>query len=221
MIRINQYVAKSTGVSRRKADGLVEDGRVLINGSVANIGQQVKESDSVSLDGVDLQRKNIKTIIFNKPIGYVCSRVGQGGDKTIYDLLPHDFSNLNPVGRLDKDSSGLMILSNDGDLINKLSHPSFGKWKRYYIETNPKLTDEILEILNQGVDLEDGKSTLKIERSGSGYTVLMQEGRNRQIRRTIERVGSIVTNLHRQAIGETEIGTLAEGEWEEISEETK
>ncbi len=221
MIRINQYVARSTGVSRRKADGLVEDGRVFINGSVANIGQQVKESDSVSLDGVDLQKQNIKTIAFNKPVGYVCSRVGQGGDKTIYDLLPHDFSNLNPVGRLDKDSSGLMILSNDGDLINKLSHPSSGKWKRYYIETNPKLTDEMLERLNQGVDLEDGKSTLKIERSGSGYTVLMQEGRNRQIRRTIERVGSIVTNLHRQAIGETEIGTLAEGEWEEISEETK
>lgn len=218
MIRINQYVAKSTGISRRKADELVESKRVRINGSVATIGQQVRENDSVTLDGHEIHERNIKTVVFNKPVGFVSSRVGQGGNKTIYDLLPEDFSNLNPVGRLDKDSSGLMILSNDGESVNRLSHPSSGKWKRYYIETNPKLTNEMLSSLNQGVKLEDGESILKIDPRGNGYTVLMQEGRNRQIRRTVEKVGAAVTKLHREAIGEIEIGTLREGEFKEMSE---
>lgn len=215
MTRINQFVAKSTGISRRNADELIESGRIKINGSRADLGQQVGAGDSVTLDGDEITQQETVTIFFNKPVGYVCSRKGQGGDKTIYDLLPRDYSHLNPVGRLDKDSSGLMILSNDGDLVQKLSHPSSGKWKRYYIETNPKLNNNQLEQIRVGVELDDGLSKFEIEKSGVGFIVRMQEGRNRQIRRTIDAVGSKVTTLNRQAIGDNEIGDLRGGEWRE------
>lgn len=215
MTRINQFVAKSTGVSRRNADELIESGRIKINGSRADLGQQVGAGDSVTLDGDKITQLETVTIFFNKPVGYVCSRKGQGGDKTIYDLLPRDYAHLNPVGRLDKDSSGLMILSNDGDLVQKLSHPSSGKWKRYYIETNPKLNSNQLEQIHEGVELEDGLSKFEIEKSGVGFIVRMQEGRNRQIRRTIDAVGSKITTLNRQAIGDNEIGDLKDGEWRE------
>lgn len=218
MIRINQFVAKSTGVSRRNADELIQNGRVQVNGHNALTGQQVSKADEVTLDGTVLIEKEIKTIIFNKPFGYVCSRKMQGNDPTIYELLPDEFEHLNPVGRLDKDSSGLMILSNDGDLVQRLSHPSAGKWKRYYIETNTKLSDYQLQHLNEGIDLEDGLSKLKTSREGNGYLVQLQEGRNRQIRRTIEAIGAKVTKLHRGAIGEIQIQDLREGAWKDLEQ---
>ena len=218
MIRINQFVAKSTGVSRRNADELIQNGRVQVNGHNALTGQQVSKADEVTLDGSVLIEKEIKTIIFNKPVGYVCSRKMQGNDPTIYELLPDEFEHLNPVGRLDKDSSGLMILSNDGDLVQRLSHPSAGKWKRYYIETNTKLSDHQLQQLNKGIELDDGLSKLKTSREGNGYLVQLQEGRNRQIRRTIESIGAKVTKLHRGAIGEIQIQDLREGTWNDLEQ---
>lgn len=217
MIRINQFVAKSTGVSRRNADELIQNGRIRVNGQKAQTGQQVSSEDEITLDGTRLAEKEVKTIIFNKPIGYVCSRRKQGDDPTIYELLP-EFEHLNPVGRLDKDSSGLMIMSNDGDLVQKLSHPSAGKWKCYYIETNAKLSDRQLEQLNVGVELEDGLSKLKTSRNGDGYSVQLQEGRNRQIRRTIEAIGTKVTKLHRESIGDVELQGLPEGEWKDLEQ---
>ena len=218
MIRINQFVAKSTGVSRRNADELIQNGRVQVNGHNALTGQQVSKADEVTLDGSVLIEKEIKTIIFNKPVGYVCSRKMQGNDPTIYELLPDEFEHLNPVGRLDKDSSGLMILSNDGDLVQRLSHPSAGKWKRYYIETNNQLSDHQLQQLNDGIELEDSLSKLKTSREGNGYLVQLQEGRNRQIRRTIESIGAKVTKLHRGAIGEIQIQDLREGTWNDLEQ---
>lgn len=216
MIRINQFVAKSTGVSRRNADELIGGGRIQVNGQTAAIGQQVEADDLVTLDGKTLIEKFTQTIVFNKPVGYVCSRKQQGSDPTIYDLLPEEFEHLNPVGRLDKDSSGLMILSNDGGLVYSLSHPSTGKWKRYYIETDHKLSDSQIDQLNDGIELDDGISKLKTTPDKEGYLVSMQEGRNRQIRRTVQAIGAEVTKLHRLAIGDVEVGDLKEGEWREI-----
>lgn len=218
MIRINQFVAKSTGVSRRNADELVETGRVKVNGVKAKIGQSIESGDQVTLDGKRLAQKEVTTIIFNKPVGYVCSRKKQGDDPTIYELLPQDYDHLNPVGRLDKDSSGLMILSNDGDLVYSLSHPSTGKWKQYYIETHRELSDAQIKKLNAGVNLEDGISKLKTSPKENGYIVEMQEGRNRQIRRTVEAIGAKVTKLQRLSIGEIELNNLPEGKWQKIAE---
>ena len=218
MIRINQFVAKSTGVSRRNADELVETGRVKVNGVKAKIGQSIESGDQVTLDGKRLAQKEVTTIIFNKPVGYVCSRKKQGDDPTIYELLPQEYDHLNPVGRLDKDSSGLMILSNDGDLVYSLSHPSTGKWKRYYIETDSELSDAQIKKLDAGVNLEDGISKLKTSPKENGYIVEMQEGRNRQIRRTVEAIGAKVTKLQRLSIGEIELNNLPEGKWQKIAE---
>ena len=218
MIRINQFVAKSTGVSRRNADELVETGRVKVNGVKAKIGQSIESGDQVTLDGKRLAQKEVTTIIFNKPVGYVCSRKKQGDDPTIYELLPQDYDHLNPVGRLDKDSSGLMILSNDGDLVYSLSHPSTGKWKQYYIETHRELSDAQIKKLDAGVNLEDGISKLKTSPKENGYIVEMQEGRNRQIRRTVEAIGAKVTKLQRLSIGEIELNNLPEGKWQKIAE---
>lgn len=198
---------------------LISSGQVLVNGRKAVTGQIVDATDSVKVDGKLIEPKVTRAVIFNKPAGYVCSRQQQGNTPTIYEILPHDFGWLNPVGRLDKDSTGLMILSNDGELIQALSHPSSNKWKRYYIETSSPLSKVNLQKLNEGVQLDDGISRLVITPREKGYEVRLQEGRNRQIRRSIEAIGGKVTKLHREAIGEIEIGSLKAGEWAGIDRE--
>src|SRR3990167_9874353 len=136
-MRINKYVALATGMSRRAADAVIELGKITVNGQPATAGQQISSEDKVALDGKNINTSSkIQTIILNKPVGYVCSRDGQGS-KTIYDLLPAELHNLKPVGRLDKDSSGLLLLTNDGELAHKLTHPSFQKEKVYEVELGP------------------------------------------------------------------------------------
>ena len=128
-MRINRYVALATGLGRRKADKLISESRIRVNGVVATTGQDISGSQKVSLDNNLLNMPELaQLIMLNKPVGYVVSRQGQGAS-TVYELLPKDYSNLKPIGRLDKDSRGLLLLSNDGQLIQKLSHPSFNKKK--------------------------------------------------------------------------------------------
>lgn len=125
-MRINKFIALASGISRRAADQAIEEGRVQINGTSATAGYDTQPDDVVCLDHQPLQLKQLRTIVLNKPAGYVTSREGQGS-KTIYDLLPPSLHHLKAVGRLDKDSSGLLLLTNDGTLAQQLTHPSYQK----------------------------------------------------------------------------------------------
>ena len=217
-MRINQFIASNTGLSRRKADELIKNGLVTVNDTTVKLGYIVNPLDDiVKLKGVAV-KNNTKhlTILFNKPKGYVVSRNGQE-NKTIYDILPKEYRNLKPVGRLDKESSGLLILSNDGNLIHKLSHPSNNKYKIYLVKLNKNLkTSDLKNINENGVFLEDGISKFEvtpIEKDNLEFLkIKMFEGRNRQIRRTFEKLGYRVVDLHRIKFGEISLGTLRPGE---------
>lgn len=235
--RINKFLAHSTGMSRRQADDAIARGRVSINGIPADIGAHVPDNASVTLDGAPVGAQHAYTyLLLHKPIRYVCSRRRQGDTPTIYELLPEHYRSLKPVGRLDKDSSGLLFMTNDGDFAHRMTHPSFHKVKVYQVEL-----DKALEPLHQqmvsdmGVQLEDGVSrfmvsrlepkedlrskTLDLRKSQKDtsqlsprYEVTMHEGRNRQIRRTFAALGYTVTKLHRISFGNYSLGDIKTGE---------
>lgn len=218
-MRINRFVATATGMSRRAADTAVAEGRVSVNKIAATIGQQVEGNDEVELDHVALQIPAARTVLLNKPTGYVTSRRKQGSTPTVYALLPPELHSLKPVGRLDRDSSGLLLLTNDGELAQRLQHPSHNKWKVYQVELDRLPTNETLGRLRKGVELEDGVSYLEeVEAAGKQLTVRLQEGRNRQVRRTFAALGYTVTKLHRTQFGELELGSTKSGLWREIEE---
>ncbi len=220
--RVNKFVALANiSMSRRAADRAIEMGRIRINGELATPGSLVKENDQVTIDGRILTTpKQLVTVIFHKPTGYVCSKRGQG-NKTIYDLLPESFRSLNPVGRLDKDSSGLLLLTNNGQLAQELTHPSSEKKKVYEIKLNKALSPKDFEkITKLGVLLGDGLSKFDVHSTNNlspnstfgnpAYEVSMSEGRNRQIRRTFQALDYKVTRIHRTQFGKYVIRNLKE-----------
>jgi 23S rRNA pseudouridine2605 synthase len=221
-VRLNKYIALHSNLSRRAADEAIKQNRVLVNDLKPFMGQQIAPDDQVMLDDI-LLNDNEKpityiTILFNKPVGYVCSKDGQGS-KTIYELLPDEYSNLNSVGRLDKDSSGLLILTNDGGLHNKLAHPSYKKEKVYEVllDKSLKIDDEL--IINRGVKLQDGISKLTLTCLADNrmfWKIVMSEGRNRQIRRTFKHLDYSVTKLHRTQFGSYTLDKLPYGKFKQI-----
>lgn len=218
-MRINRFLATATGMSRRQADIAIETGQVHINGDMAQLGDRVEVEDEVKLGETVLVLPTTQTIMLNKSVGYVCSRSQQGSAPTIYELLPSELHTLKPVGRLDKDSSGLLLLTNDGKLAHRLAHPSHNKWKVYEVTTAPALQPKQIQALREGVMLGDGSSVIDITEHTGGYTMRLQEGRNRQIRRSVETVGSTVTTLHRTQVGELKLGTLPGGDWRQLTDE--
>ena len=204
-MRINQFVALATGLSRRAVDTAVKQGRISVNGQLASLGQSVQTSDIVTLDNNRVSFRAQRTVVLlNKPVGYVCSKDGQGSP-TIYDLLPIRFSKLKYVGRLDKDSSGLIIMTNDGQLSQSLSHPSFNKSKLYDVLLDKPLkpTDQ-KDVADGRVEIDNKPSLMKIRvknSSRSSLEIKLNEGRNRQIRRTFESLGYKVIKLNRRAVG--------------------
>lgn len=219
-IRINKYIAQASGLSRREADRLIISGNVLLNGQVAKLGDSVSESDSVKLNQQLLTLPSTTTtIIFNKPKGYISSRSGQGS-LTIYDLLPNEFHSLKTVGRLDKDSKGLLILTNDGSLAYELTHPKYHKQKLYNVTLDKplKISDQ-KQISVKGVQLDDGQSKLELKMLDSehNWQVIMHEGRNRQIRRTFQDLGYNVLELKRLSVAGYNLGDLIEGQYRKIS----
>ena len=219
-MRINKYVAFATGLSRRAADKVLEQQRVRINGEIVMPGALVSPADAVTLDGDVLSFPEQTTIILNKPAGYVVSRDGQGS-KTIYDLLPPELHHLKPVGRLDKESSGLLLLTNDGQLAHELTHPSFQKVKIYEVELDKPLAPLHRQMISDhGIELEDGNSKLQLERLMEGnnqsWQVIMHEGRNRQIRRTFAALGYDVKKLHRTHFGMYSLGSLGSDTYKKI-----
>lgn len=221
-MRINKFVALATGLSRRAADAAISEQRVALNGAPAELGSEVSSHDRVTLDGKVIELpKQTTTIAMHKPVGFVVSREGQGSP-TVYDLLPPDLRNLKPVGRLDKDSSGLLLLTTDGDLANKLTHPSQRKRKVYEVSLDKPLQPLHRQLIaDSGLQLDDGHSQLGLERQTDGndsdWIVTMYEGRNRQIRRTFAALGYTVTRLHRTVFGDYQLGQLREGTYQKLA----
>lgn len=217
-MRLNKFIALNSGLSRRGADLAIESNRVTVNGDPALVGQSISDQDVIKLDGKQIIAQQKKLIILNKPVGYVCSRVGQGS-KTIYDLLPKEYQKLKPVGRLDKDSSGLLLLTNDGEISNQLTHPSFQKEKIYYVTLDRVITKEDSSRLKKGINLMEGVSVFDkvVSINDKELCVGLHQGWNRQIRRTFEAIGYRVTKLHRTEIGEYSLpSNLKIGEFSEV-----
>jgi 23S rRNA pseudouridine2605 synthase len=222
--RLNKLLASHLGIGRRVADNLIESGKVIINNAPARLGQQVSATDTVTVNGTPLVWSAAPAhtyLLLHKPVGYVCSRRQQGDAPTIYSLLPAKYHHLKPVGRLDKDSSGLLLLTNDGDFALKMTHPRFGKTKEYEITLNAPLEPLHRQMISDiGVTLPDGPSRLQLERLQEGsdakWRVLMHEGRNRQIRRTFAALGYDVVQLHRTRFGVFSLD-LAPGKYTEVA----
>jgi pseudouridine synthase len=192
-----------------------------VNGSTPSTGYDVQAHDTVSLDGTVITAPaTAQTIVFNKPVGCVVSRDGQGS-QTIYDILPPALHHLKPVGRLDKYSSGLLLLTNDGALHQQLTHPRYQKVKIYEIILNHPLQPLHRQMIeDHGVLLADGPSKLQLERlretNDTAWRITMREGRNRQIRRTFEALGYTVSKLHRTHFGPYSLNNLGAGMYQTI-----
>jgi len=221
-LRLNKHLALHLGVSRREADNLIDQGRVTINGNTATLGARFIDGDKIAVDGKTIEGKTeYQYIALNKPVGYVCSRRQQGDHPTIYELLPEKYHNLKTVGRLDRDSSGLILLSNDGDFTYQMTHPSFFKVKIYNVRLENNLAPIHQQMISDyGVTLDDGPSKLQLERMNEtdrkSWIVTMHEGRNRQIRRTFGSLGYTVAKLHRTNFGNYSIGNIEPGEFEVV-----
>ena len=208
MPRLNKYIA-STGIcSRRKADELILDGKVRVNDKVIDeLGFHVREKDKVYVDGKLVHPQNLEYYKFYKPAGYITTSEDEKGRKTIYDVIPPELKELKPVGRLDKDSTGLLILTNDGELINEMTHPSIKVPKVYTVTINGRFTAEHAEKMFNGIKIETDKGEkktafaetlpLEIKNNSSLIQVVLYQGMNRQIRKMFAALGFEVVSLKR------------------------
>ena len=208
MPRLNKYIA-STGIcSRRKADELISDGKVAVNGKiVTEMGFYVREKDKVSVNGKNIYPQKLEYYRFNKPAGYITTSDDEKGRKTIYDIIPPELKHLKPVGRLDKDSTGLLILTNDGELINQMTHPSVKVPKVYIVTINGKFTEEHAKEMAEGIEIITDTNekkvayaeTLPVEINSkkSIIQVVLYQGINRQIRKMFAKLGFEVEVLKR------------------------
>ena len=214
--RLNKHIALQLGISRREADNLIEYDHVRVNGEKVTLGARFEVGDEITVKGQPLADDTAFIYLaMNKPIGYVSSRKQQGDTPTIYSLLPAEYHHLKPVGRLDKDSSGLILLTNDGDFAYEMTHPKFYKTKKYEVSLDAELAPLHQQMIaDHGIQLEDGPSQLSLERADDtrlNWIVTMHEGRNRQIRRTFSALGYTVTRLYRTDFGHYSLGDIQPG----------
>ncbi len=218
-LRIHKYLAQCGIASRRAAELLVADGLVCVNRRLANIGDSIDtETDEITIEGQLISQKATKTyIMLNKPRGYIssCSR-SQGA--AIPDLVKIT-ERVYPVGRLDKESEGLVLLTDDGDLANKLTHPRYGCEKEYEVFLHDEVINADLDKLKDGIKLDDGMTKpCKIKRLGDRHVrIIISEGKNRQIRRMFQAVGKKVVRLRRVRIKGLLLGELKEGAWRPLT----
>ena len=222
-MRINKYIASSGFCSRRKADELIEAGRVRVNGEVVRLlGYEIRTKDKVSIDNKSLRTMKLEYYRFYKPTGYITTSSDEKGRKTIYDILPDEMSHLNPVGRLDKDSSGLLILTNDGNLVYELTHPSIKVAKVYRVTVDAFLKVEDLEKLAGGIELEKGKiaycdcEIIERKKDETLLEITLYQGMNRQIRRMIEYLGHNVVHLKRIRHATIDLTGLKKGQYKPL-----
>jgi 23S rRNA pseudouridine2604 synthase len=216
-VRINKFFTEQGFCSRRQADRLIEEKRVKINGRIAVLGDQVSETDEVTLDGKAMAFTPPKTyIMYNKPRG-ITSTTDLRIEGNIITAVKHPL-RVFPIGRLDKDSTGLIFLTNDGDIVNKILRAQFGHEKEYVVEINRPADEEFLKKMSQGVDIGDHVTLpCNIKKlGGNTFSLILTEGKNRQIRRMCETLGARVKNLNRIRIMNIKIGDLKPGAWKDI-----
>lgn len=226
-MRVNKFLAEQGVASRRASDEIIAEGRVTINGKVAKAGDDVTPSDVVELDGKMLSHKvKYEYYMLNKPKGYVCTVKDDKGRKTVMDLLPAGAGRVVPVGRLDYDTEGLLILTNDGDLAYRLTSPQNEIPKIYSVRIEGSISERDLNRLRAGVEIERGvltkKCKIKITETNKTFTklqVVLTEGKNREIRKMFEAVGKNVDFLKRIMIGELRLSGLDRGQARKLSQE--
>lgn len=226
-VRLQKYLAESGVASRRKSEELIEQGKVKVNGRVAMIGDKVDpKRDTVTVSGKKIVKtKNHIYVVLHKPRGFITTMSDEKDRKCVAELIKDVEGRVYPVGRLDKDSEGMLLFTNDGAFANAMTHPTKHVPKTYRVTVRPSINEEQITALTQGVIIEDRKTApaeVRVITKEEGRVVLeiiLYEGRNRQIRKMCEEVGLEVARLKRTAIGSIKLGMLKQGAWRHLTED--
>ncbi|MEA1963454.1 MAG: pseudouridine synthase [Patescibacteria group bacterium] len=225
-IILQKYISNAGYCSRRKAEELIRLGRVKVNNKIAELGMKALENDKVEIgDKLIVLPKEKIYIILNKPIGLTCTNRKFKGEKNVFELLPNEFKDLHIVGRLDKNSRGLVLLTNDGDMTMRMTHPKFGHEKKYIVKLRIKSQElrikDITSSFLKGIDIGDGDGIVKAKKikylEKNKFEIILTKGKKRQIRRMFKAIGLDVVDLKRAAIGNIELVDLGEGKWKKLS----
>jgi 23S rRNA pseudouridine2605 synthase len=219
-VRLNAYLARAGVASRRGADELIKAGRVLVNGEPGQLNTFVEAGDTVELDGKPLAPQRLAYLLLHKPAGVVTTVHDPHGRPTVVELVPRE-PRVVPVGRLDADTTGALLLTNDGELAHRLAHPRYEVEKLYEAEVDGTPDAAALRRLEQGVDLDDGPTApARARRLGPHRVELaIHEGRKHQVKRMLEAVGHPVRRLHRSRYAGLDLGGLEPGSWRELTQD--
>ena len=225
-MRINKFLSTLGVASRRTIDKYIEEGKIFVNGQKATTGMDVDEKDIIEVNGKKIEKFSEEKVYFilNKPLEVLSASSDDRGRKTVVDLIRTD-KRIFPIGRLDYMTTGLILLTNDGELFNRLVHPKSEIYKKYYVKIFGEMKKEEIEEIKKGVLLDDGEtlpakvSGVKYDKNKTSMYISIREGRNRQIRRMIEKFGYKVILLRREKIGVLSLGDLAEGKYRELTNE--
>jgi 23S rRNA pseudouridine2605 synthase len=217
-MRLNAYLARAGVASRRRADELIKAGRVTVNGEPGQLNTVVGAHDRVELDGEEVARQRLAYVLLHKPTGVVTTARDPQGRPTVVGLVPSE-PRVVPVGRLDADTTGALLLTNDGALAHRLAHPRYGVEKTYVVEVEGDPDEDVLQRLRDGIELDDGPTApARASRLGTGRVELvLHEGRKHQVKRMLAAVGHPVTRLHRSAYAGLTVEGLEPGAWRELT----
>ena len=225
-MRLNKFLAACGIASRRGCDELISAGKVKVNGKTAGLGMEVSESDEVTIDGRRVTLKKNEYYIINKPKGYLSTVSDDKGRRTVLDLMPESAGRIYPVGRLDYESEGLLIMTTDGELAQRLTHPSHEVPKTYLVKIEGTATEATLNPIRSGIEIEGGYVTKKckahIVETNKEYTkihITITEGKNREIRKMFAAIGREVMLLKRIKIGELTLRGLDRGEYRKLTKQ--
>lgn len=226
-MRLNAFLAQAGVASRRGADDLIKSGRVKVNGRVGQLNDEVAQADIVELDNQQLKLRKSRYILLYKPAGYVTTLKDPQGRRKVTDLINIP-ERVVPVGRLDYDTTGALLLTNDGELAHKLMHPSFAVDKVYEAEVSGIVTEKILNMLSIGVNLEDGRTApaqahilqgVTLQKGRHMVELIIHEGRKHQVKRMLKSVGLPVKKLHRSQYAGLSLRGLKAGQWRELTDD--